>query len=100
MRARAIGLILAALVTTLPGLAEALSCPCVKYRTVEKRIYKPRLAVRYVVSPVYPFYPYLRSSWRLYYGYPRAYYVTRSYRRVVRVQRSIETPVIAEPIEK
>jgi hypothetical protein len=100
MRARAVGLTLATLLTLLPALAEARTCPCVKYRTVEKRIYKPRVSVRYVVSPVYPFYPYLRSSWRLYYGPPRHYYVARIYRPRVRVERTIVAPVIADPIQK
>jgi hypothetical protein len=81
----------------LPAPAEARSCPCA-YPAV-KRIYKPaRLGVRIVINPVYPFYPYLRSSWRLYYGYPRNYYVYRTYRTVRRVRSVEAAPVIAEPL--
>ena len=93
--------LLAAPLTAMPDPAQARSCPCVKYRAVEKRIYKPRVTVHYVVNRVYPFYPYLRSSWRLYYGYPRTYYVARTYRRVVRAHPTVVVPVIAEqPIDK
>lgn len=104
MRRHAVGLPLAALmVSMLPALAEARSCPCA-YPTV-KRIYKPvRVGVRIVIDPVYPFYPYLRSSWRLYYGYPSNYHVYRTYRtyRIVRrVRPVVLAPVIAAPpIEK
>jgi hypothetical protein len=86
------------LLVGLPGFAEARACPCVAYQAA-KRIYKPRVVVRYVINPIYPFYPYLRSSWRLYYGYPR-YEVVRTYRTVRRVHVSLPAPVIAEPIDK
>lgn len=95
MRRHAVALALAALLASAPTLVEARACPCA-YPV--KRIYKPaRLGVRVVINPVYPFYPYLRSSWRLYWGYPRSYYVYRSYRPVRRVQ-TIVTPVTAEPL--
>jgi hypothetical protein len=99
MHPHAVGLALAALLATaLPTLVEARTCPCAY--PAAKRIYKPaRLGLRLVINPVYPFYPYLRSSWRLYYDYPRYYY--RSYRTVRRVQRTAIAPVTAEPaIEK
>ena len=86
------------LLAGLPGFAEARPCPCVAYQTA-KRIYKPRVAVRYVINPIYPFYPYLRSSARLYYGYPR-YEVVRTYRTVRRARLELPAPVIAEPIDK
>ena len=97
MRRPAVGLALAALLATaLPTLAEARACPCA-YPV--KRIYKPaRLGVRIVINPVYPFYPYLRSSWRLYWSHPRSYYVYRTYRSARRVQQTIVAPVIAEPL--
>jgi hypothetical protein len=94
MRRTAVGLALALLASALPALAEARPCPY----PAAKRIYKPaRLGVAVVINPVYPFYPYLRSSWRLYYGYPRSYYVYRTYRPVRRVQQTIVAPVLAEP---
>jgi hypothetical protein len=99
MRKLAKTLILAGML--LPGLsalAEARPCPCVAYQTA-KRIYKPRVVVRYVINPIYPFYPYLRSSARLYYGYPR-YEVVRTYRTVRRAQVVLPAPVIGEPIDK
>jgi hypothetical protein len=99
MHRHAVGLALAALLATAPTLVEARTCPCAY--PAAKHIYQPaRLGVRIVINPVYPFYPYLRSSWRLYWGYPR-YYVYRSYRPVRRVQQTIVAPVTAEPpIEK
>ena len=97
MRRHPVGLAFAALLATaLPTLVEARTCPCAY--PAAKRVYKPaRLGLRLVINPVYPFYPYLRSSWRLYYGYPRSYYVYRTYRPVRRVQRTIVAPVTAEP---
>jgi hypothetical protein len=97
MRRLAVGLALAALLATaVPTLAEARTCPCA-YPV--KRIYKPaRLGLRVVINPVYPFYPYLRSSWRLYWGYPRSYYVYRTYRPARLVRQTIVAPPIAEPL--
>jgi hypothetical protein len=96
MRRPVVGLALAALLAAaLPASVEARTCPCAY--PAAKRIYQPaRGGLRVVINPVYPFYPYLRSSWRLYWGYPR-YYVYRSYRPVRRVQRTVVAPVTAAP---